>query len=208
MTRILTKIPPLLLLTCCVVPAADGFVSLMPQRDLSEHWTVEGEAPAEAWMLRDGSIATTGQPNGFLRSRKKYRNFILHADWRFQPGWKAPKTGNEWPNAGFFIFAGPIQNGWPTSLEVQGYFGEAGSLFGVRGGRITGAKRGPFVTDRPAFGSWDHYVVTAINGKVTVELNGVVVNEGTNAYPEEGTVCLQSEGWPVYYRNVEIKELP
>ncbi len=188
--------------------AADGFHSLMPKRELAEHWTVEGETPAEAWTLRDGVISTTGQPNGFLRSKKKYRNFIMHAEWRFQQGWTPPKTGNEWPNAGFFIHAGPIEKGWPMSLEVQGYYGEAGSLFGVRGGKITGAKRGPFVKDRPPFGSWDRYVITSVDGKVTVELNGVVVNEGTGAWPVEGNVCLQSEGWPVYYRKVEIKELP
>ena len=198
----------LLLLAFCAVFAADGFVSLMPKHNLKEHWTVDGDAPAEAWMLRDGMIATTGQPNGFLRSKKKYRNFILRADWRFQAGWKPPKVGNEWPNAGFFILAGPTTDGWPTSLEVQGYFGEAGSLFGVRGGKIAGAKRGPFVKDRPEFGSWDHYQITSLNGRITVELNGVIVNEGTGAYPEEGNVCLQSEGWPVYYRNVAIKELP
>ena len=188
--------------------AADGFVSLMPDRNLGEHWTVEGETPPEAWTLRDGVIATTGQPNGFLRSKKKYRNYVLRAEWRFQMGWTAQKTGNEWPNAGFFIHAGPEVNGWPTSLEVQGYYGEAGSVFGVRGGKITGAKRGPFVKERPPFGSWDRYEITSMNGKVTVVLNGVLVNEGTAAYPEEGNICLQSEGWPVYYRRIAIQELP
>ncbi|WP_031498306.1 3-keto-disaccharide hydrolase [Bryobacter aggregatus] len=195
---------------CLSLCAKDGFVSLMPKHDLSEHWTVEGATPPEAWMLRDGVIATTGQPNGFLRSKKKYRNFILRADWRFQKGWKQKEgSDEEWPNAGFFIHAGPIQDGWPTSLEVQGYFGEVGSLFGVRGGKITGAKRGPFVKEgRPAFGEWDHYEITSQNGHIRVVLNGVLVNEGTGAWPEAGNVCLQSEGWPVYYRNVEIKELP
>jgi hypothetical protein len=199
-----------LILTICLSASAEqGFEPLMPKRSLSEHWTVEGAAPPEAWMLRDGVIATTGQPNGFLRSKKKYRNFVLRADWRFQKGWKQ-KAGSdeEWPNAGFFIHAGPIKDGWPVSLEVQGYFGEVGSLFGVRGGKITGAKRGPFVKEnRPEFGAWDHYEITSKDGKITVVLNGVPVNEGTGAWPEEGSVCLQSEGWPVYYRNIEIKEL-
>lgn len=196
----------ILLFACAAACAADGFVSLMPKRDLAEHWTVEGYAPAEAWTLRDGVIACTGQPNGFLRSKKKYRNFVLRAEWRFQKGWQPPKTGNEWPNAGFFIHAGEIIDGWPKSLEVQGYFGEAGSVFGVRGGKITGAKRGPFVKDRPAFGEWDKYEITSRDGKVTVVLNGVLVNEGADASPAEGNICLQSEGWPVYYRNVEIRE--
>ncbi len=200
----------LFLITCLSVLglAADSYRSLMPKRDIGEHWTVEGATPPEAWFLRDGAIATTGQPNGFLRSKKKYRNFVLRADWRFQKGWKPRAGGNDWPNAGFFIHAGPIKDGWPESLEVQGYFGEVGSLFGVRGGKITGAKRGPFVTqNRPEFGAWDHYEITSKDGKISVVLNGVLVNEGTGAWPEEGNVCLQSEGWPVEYRNVSIKEL-
>ena len=194
------------LLMCASLWAGDGFVSLMPKKSIGEHWTVDGKAPAEAWSVRDGMIACTGQPFGFLRGKQTYRNFILRAEWRFQQGWEAKKP-DEWPNAGFFIHARETDNGWPVSLEVQGYFGEAGSLFGVRGGKITGAKRGPFVKDRPPFGSWDKYEITSRDGKVTVVLNGVLVNEGTGAFPPDGNVCLQSEGWPVYYRNVMVKEL-
>ena len=151
-------------------------------------------------------VRCTGKPNGFLRSKKVYRNFIFRAEWRFQAeGWTA--APEKWPNAGFFINAGPLRDGWPMSQEVQGYFGEAGSLFGVRGGKITGAKRGPFVKDRPPLGSWDHYEITQRDGNVQVVLNGKLVNEGSDAVPSEGNVCLQSEGWPVDYRNVEIKEL-
>jgi hypothetical protein len=187
--------------------AADGFVSLMPKKDVTEHWTVEGKTPPDAWSVRNGVIACTGQPNGFLRSKKVYRNFTMRAEWRFQKGWEPPRRGNEWPNAGFFIHAREINDGWPVSLEVQGYYGEAGSLFGVRGGKITGAKRGPFVKERPPFGEWDRYEITSHNGKITIVLNGVTVNEGTGAWPEDGNVCLQSEGWPVFYRNVAIREL-
>lgn len=198
----------LLVFCCTLVWAGDGFVSLMPEREIGEHWTAEGKAPAEAWTPRDGVIACTGQPYGFLRSKKIYRNFVFRAEWRFQKGWEPKPGGEEWPNAGFFIHAGPINNGWPVSLEVQGYFGEAGSLFGVRGGKITGAKRGPFVKDRPPFGEWDRYEITSRDGKVSVVLNGVLVNEGSEASPRQGNICLQSEGWPVFYRNLAIKELP
>ncbi len=178
----------------------------MPKKNIAEHWTVDGKAPAEAWTVRDGMIACTGQPYGFLRSKTVYRNYVLRAEWRFQKGWEAKKE-DDWPNAGFFIHAREIKDGWPVSLEVQGYFGEAGSLFGVRGGKITGAKRGPFIKDRPPFGSWDKYEITSRDGRVTVVLNGVMVNEGTGAFPPDGNICLQSEGWPVYYRNVMVKEL-
>jgi hypothetical protein len=195
------------ILLCALAAAGQDFQSLMPKRDIREHWTVEGKTPAEAWTVRDGMIACTGQPFGFLRSKRVFRDFVLRAEWRFQEGWEPRPGGNAWPNAGFFIHAREIKDGWPVSLEVQGYFGEAGSLFGVRGGKITGAKRGPFVKDRPPFGSWDQYEITSRGGKVTVILNGVLVNEGTDAWPPDGNICLQSEGWPVYYRNVAVKEL-
>ena len=182
-----------------------GFVSLMPKANIDEFWIAE-TAPAGIWSVRNGVIFCEGKPNGFLRSKKSYRNFVLRAEWRFEPeGWTQGPA--EWPNAGFFIFAHEIQKGWPRSLEVQGHYGEAGSLFGVRGGKIEGAKRGPFVKNRPPLGSWDRYEVTAKDGNVKVVLNGEMVNEGHNADPPEGSICLQSEGWPVQYRNVRVKEL-
>lgn len=185
---------------------SNKFVSLMPKKDVTELWTIE-VTPASSWRVEKGMIRCTGKPNGFLRSKKIYKNFIFRADWRFQKeGWK-PGKEEEWPNAGFFINAGPVKDGWPVSQEVQGYFGEAGSLFGVRDGKVTGAKRGPFVKDRIPFGEWDHYEITQQDGRIKVVLNGKLVNEGSDAYPSEGNVCLQSEGWPVDYRNVEIKEL-
>jgi hypothetical protein len=87
---------------------------------------------------------------------------------------------------------------------VHGHFGQAGSVFG---GRIKGAKRGPIVKDRIPFGKWDRYEITSKDGDVRAVLNGVLVNGGYGADPAEGYICLQSEGWPVFYRNVEIKVL-
>ena len=192
--------------TCSALFAqSGGFVSLMPKKDVTEFWIIEG-TPAETWRVENGIIRCAGKPNGFLRSKKVYTNFVFRAEWRFQTeGWTG--TPERWPNAGFFINAGAIEKTWPMGQEVQGDFGGAGSLFGVRGGKITGAKRGPFVKNRPPFGSWDRYEITQRDGKVRVVLNGEFVNEGWDAEPSEGTICLQSEGWPVDYRNVEIKEL-
>lgn len=186
--------------------AQSDFVSLMPVRQIAEHWLAEG-APADIWTLKNGVIVCAGKPNGFLRSRKSYRNYVFRAEWRFEPsGWVGAPA--KWPNAGFFIHSGEVVNGWPTSLEVQGHYGEAGSVFGVRGGKITGAKRGPIVKNRIPFGDWDRYEVTSRDGSVRVVLNGELVNEGSEAQPSEGNICLQSEGWEVHYRNVAIKELP
>ncbi len=92
----------------------DKFVSLSPVAELSEYWTVEGSAP-DTWSVKDRVIVCTGKPNGFLRSKKTYRNFIFRAEWRFQKeGWaqKPPK----YPNAGYFIHARAVEDDWPKSL--------------------------------------------------------------------------------------------
>jgi hypothetical protein len=182
-----------------------GFVSLMPKQDVTEHWVIVG-TPPEVWSVKDGVIECAGQPRGYLRSKQKYKNYILRAEWRFKTeGWtRAPER---WPNAGFFIHASEEQGKvWPMSfVEVQGHFGEAGSVFS---GGIKGAKRGPIVKDRIPFGEWDRYEITSKDGAVSVLLNGEKVNEGWGADPAEGYICLQSEGWPVYYRNVAIRVLP
>lgn len=206
--RLLWVLPLLVAATPLAAQDSAGFVSLMPKKDIQEYWIPE-VAPAKIWSVKKGEIACEGVPNGFLRSKKSYRSFILRAEWRFKKeGW-VPKLEDEgWPNAGFFINAGPVLDGWPVSLEVQGHFGEAGSLFGVKGGRVTGARRGPIVKNRIPFGEWDRYEITSKDGRVTVVLNGEKVNEGWDIYPAEGNVCLQSEGWEVHYRNVAIKELP
>ncbi len=203
---------PLLIILALLSPALlqaqlePGFVSLMPKKDVQELWTIEG-TPPETWSVKDGVIACTGKPNGFLRTKKTYKNYVLRAEWRFETeGWTgAPE---KWPNAGFFIHAHEVKDGWPRSHEVQGHFGEAGSLFGVRGGTIKGARRGPIVKNRIRFGDWDRYEITSQNGAVRVVLNGELVNEGVEADPSEGHICIQSEGWPVFYRNIAIKALP
>jgi hypothetical protein len=196
---------PLLASLLLAVPLAAQWTSLSPAKSITEHWQAEG-APADIWSLRGGVIHCQGEPNGFLRSRKSYRNYVFRAEWRFVPeGWQgAPR---QWPNAGFFIHARETVDDWPRSLEVQGHYGEAGSMFGVRGGAITGARRGPIVKNRVPFGDWDRYEIVARNGWVRVILNGEIVNEGFAASPADGHICLQSEGWPVEYRNLQILEL-
>jgi len=178
----------------------------MPTKNIAELWTQEGGEP-DTWSLREGMIYCSGKPDSFLRSKQIYRDFVFRAEWRFiTEGWKgAPEV---WPNAGFFINAQEVHDRWPRSLEVQGHYGEAGSLFGVRGGKVSGARRGPIDENRIPFGEWESVEVRSEGGVVTVILNGRKINEGRDLSPREGKLCLQAEGWPLYYRALEIRELP
>jgi hypothetical protein len=72
-----------------------------------------------------------------------------------------------------------------------------------------GGKRS-FPTARHSRGSpeWNHYAIRAINGEVRLWVNGHEVSGGTDCQPAEGFLCLESEGAPVEFRRLRIRELP
>jgi hypothetical protein len=55
---------------------------------------------------------------------------------------------------------------------------------------------------------WNHYYVRAINGEVRLWVNGEEVTAGTDCNPRSGYLCLESEGSPIDFRNLRIRELP
>ena len=60
---------------------------------------------------------------------------------------------------------------------------------------------------RPA-GEWNHYYVRAINGEVRLWVNGSEVNGATACSPATGYLALESEGAPIEFRNLRLRELP
>ena len=57
-------------------------------------------------------------------------------------------------------------------------------------------------------GEWNHYYVRAINGEVRLWVNGEEVSGGTEVRPATGHLCLESEGAPMEFRELRIRELP
>ena len=57
-------------------------------------------------------------------------------------------------------------------------------------------------------GEWNHYYVRAINGEVRLWVNGEEVSGGKDCQPATGFLCLESEGAPVEFRGLKIRELP
>jgi hypothetical protein len=57
-------------------------------------------------------------------------------------------------------------------------------------------------------GEWNHYYIRAINGEVRLWVNGEEVSGGTACDPAQGYICLESEGSPIHFRRLRIRELP
>ncbi len=209
-------------LTCCPAlaaqPDADGFLPLFNGRDLTG-WVNANCAP-ETWSVRDGVIACTGKPTGALRTERHYENFILEAEWRH-----LSRGGN----SGIFLWGTPIAApGVPflRGIEVQvldhGYDAKGknewytthGDVFPIHGatmkpfGRHNGMRSFPSEDRSKPSPEWNHYRIVASNGVVRLSVNGREVSGGEDCNYRKGYLALESEGAPVEFRNLRLRELP
>ena len=58
------------------------------------------------------------------------------------------------------------------------------------------------------FGEWNHYYVRAINAEIRLWVNGEEVTGCNNCEPRSGFLCLESEGSPVEFKDIRIRQLP
>jgi hypothetical protein len=203
---------------------SDGFVPMFNSRDLAG-WVNANCAP-ETWSIRDGVIHCTGQPTGALRTERQYENFILEAEWRH-----LSRSGN----SGIFIWGTPIaapgvpflrgievqvlDHGYAEDYEKQNgkksdWFTTHGDVFPIHGATMKpfGAHHGmrsfPSEDRSKRSPEWNHYRITCTNGVIRLEVNGKEVSGGEDCNYRKGYLALESEGAPVEFRNVRIKELP
>ena len=196
-------------------PDESGFVPLFNGRDLTG-WVNVNTAP-ETWTVKDGLIHCTGKPTGAMRTDKQYENFILEIEWRHLK----PRG-----NAGIFIWASPDQApGVPflRSIEVQvleNAYGQSpshtthGDVFPIHGstmkpfGRHNGMRSFPSEERSKPSPEWNHYRIVCNDGVIRLHVNGKEVSGGENCHWRKGYLALESEGSPVEFRNIRIKELP
>lgn len=57
-------------------------------------------------------------------------------------------------------------------------------------------------------GQWNQYYIRGIQGEIRLWVNGLEVSGGTRCSPSTGYLCLESEGSPIRFRNLYLRELP
>ena len=170
---------------------------------------------ASTWRAEDGMIRCTGFPTGQMRTERMYENFVLDVEWRHLK----PKG-----NAGIMVWAdGVTSPGVPfcRAVEVQVLDGRKGDWYTSDGDvfPIHGATMKPenarggmraFPTEARAKPSpeWNHFRISCAGGTIRLAVNGKIVTQGHESSLRKGYVCLESEGSPVDFRNLRIKELP
>jgi hypothetical protein len=173
-------------------------------------WTFVSQgtnAPAAAiWSVTNGVITCLGKPNGYARTLRTYRDYQLHAEWRFPAG-----PGN----SGVFLHLNPPDQVWPTCLEAQLLSGDAGEIR-CNGDSHVREQTSPSTIAVPRrqpssenpVGEWNRYDIVCRSNTVSVRVNGVLQNEVTGASVSAGAIGLQAEGKRVEFRNLVIEPLP
>lgn len=186
----------------------------------------------DTWKWRDGVLHCSGHPVSVLRTTKEYVNFEFTVEWMHEK-----TAGNSgvfvWcPPAPIAALAASGKPGLPQGIEVQildhGYtekirktgkpvdwFGTHGDVFAV------GVEMKPFPPLSPngsrsfprkhlakGHGQWNHYYIRAINGEIRLWVNGEEVSGGNGCNPSRGFLCLESEGSPIQFRSLRLRELP
>ncbi|MGV8135796.1 MAG: DUF1080 domain-containing protein [Mangrovibacterium sp.] len=185
------------------------------------NWVIEDNAMKV--VIGEGKKPGQGANGDILFGEKKFKNFELSIDW------KASKMANsgifyyvrEVPGKPIYYAAPEIQvldNADATDNKVESHL--AGSLYDM----LPADPK----TVKPA-GEWNTIVIKVKDGKVTHTQNGVEVVSYTLWTPEwdaliqkskfksfpgftegiskEGFIGLQDHGYPVWFRNIKIREL-
>ncbi len=202
-------------------------------RELSRDDFTNVNCDPGTWTWADGLIKCTGSPVGVIRTKTTVTNLELVVEWRHLKSggnsgvflWATPESIKSLESG---------KGRLPTGIEVQvldhGYkeqyeksSGKKADWFTTNGDVFpTGStKMEPFPPVSPSgersfprkelskgVGEWNHYYVRAINGEVRLWVNGEEVSGGRNCRPATGYLCLESEGAPIEFKNLRIRELP
>lgn len=175
-----------------------------------EGWTFDVLDPAvepeAVWSVSEGMIICKGRPPGVMRTVKEYADYELTVDWRWAPGGKAG-------NSGILVHSSKPREmfAWPKSIEVQLATGNAGDFWmigesiSVAGAQPQGRrwwKNGEGQEKPP--GEWNTARIRCEGAKLSVWINGELMNEGIELSTQKGAICLQSEGTEVHFRNLVL----
>ena len=112
------------------------------------------------------------------------------------------------------------QRVWPKSLEAQINAGQVGDFWGLAGYSVSGPADRMKVVEHPQFGKltnvkkaadlekpvgeWNDYEIAVDGAKVTLTVNGQVVNQTTDCEVVPGKILLTAEGDEYQFRNLRL----
>lgn len=179
-----------------------GFAPLFDGKDTSG-WHLRNPKGHSSWTVENGILKNTvnkGEHGTDLVTDKKFWNFTVRYEFMVPDG----------SNSGFYLRG-------RHELQILGDF-KSGKTSPGGNGAIYNFKAPDVFASKPG-GEWQTVEATMIGNKITVTLNGkkihdnVVCEKATgseidNKVKEPGPIFLQGDHGTVWFRSIEIKELP
>jgi hypothetical protein len=156
------------------------------------------------WHIDPAAKTIVCDGNGgheWLRFNKEFSDFKFHVEWRF-----TKLDGNPHYNSGVFFrndTDGTIWHQAQTSPEGGYIFGE--TLIDGKKTSFNEMKEMSENRVKPA-GEWNVYDIECRKDTCTLAVNGAVVNT-LHTGVTQGYVGLESEGFQIEFRNVQVEEL-
>jgi Domain of Unknown Function (DUF1080) len=201
-------------------------------RTLGEADFTRANCDPETWTWKGADVHCSGLPVGVLRSKNIYTNFEMVARWRHLKSggnsgffvWTPEKAlaglkPGALPTGGIEVQV--LDHGYAEQFEREykkkaDWFTTHGDVFPVGSSKMKpfaptspdGSRSFPSKRLSKGLNEWNHYYVRAINGEIRLWVNGEEVSGGNGCDPRSGYLCLESEGSPVEFTQIRIRELP
>lgn len=193
----------LLCLPSTVCRGGEGFVPLFDGATLAG-WK---SLPGGRWEVADGAIVGTQQPtekrHGQLISVRQFSNFVVRLKFKAVEG-----------NSGLYFRVQRVDHpvavkGFQAEIDAAG--NDVSGLYETLGRAWVSRPTPEAVRQCFRAGQWNEMTVTAVEGSITVEVNGVKTAELTDdPGARRGHLALQLHGGQkmlVLFKDIEIREL-
>jgi mono/diheme cytochrome c family protein len=194
-----------------------GFESLFNGKDLTGWGFVLGgnctprpegcaqTTPGTTFKVEDGMIHDSGHPHGYMYTLKKYWNFTLRLEYRFD-AYKGMETDDDlFSNTGYLLFI-TKHDVWPSTLEIQGKTNFEMAINPMDGKATSTFDDEARARARKPAGEWNSVEIVSKNGEVSNYLNGILISHvSSHSWKEPGYIGIQAESGDVHFRNIRIK---
>ncbi|MBR1871849.1 MAG: DUF1080 domain-containing protein [Bacteroidales bacterium] len=211
---------------------AEGWELLFDGKTLDGWRDFAGTQLTGPWVVENGTIRAEGEgsdASGYIVTDKEYANFDLVWDWKISRGGNSGMLYHVVENRAFPV---PYVTG-PEYQLIDDENWEEVNGFALEDWQRCAVDYAMYVPDfakrklKPA-GEWNTSRIIFDNGHVTYFLNGEVTVEFDAWSPDwyarkdsgkwenapeygmspSGHICLQDHGYPAWFKNIKIRELP
>lgn len=182
--------------------------------DNLDNWTIflpDSIEHKSVFRPKEGNLYVAGIPNGYIRTKEEYGSYELHLEYRWL---------DEPANSGVLLHATGEDMIWPNCIEAQIKAENAGDfvLMGKGTGIVVRDTTYMVESEENRYevvqkfeesseyvpGQWNSYDIKVTEDKIELKVNGVIQNIGTAPTKSRGSICIQSEGGPMEFRNIYL----